>query len=702
MATLYLDVETFGRADLPATGAHVYAADPTTEILLLVHALDDEPVSLLDFTDNPDLTRFRDLVEDPSVELVAHNAQFDRLILAGVLGLRPDLARWRCTMCQGLVHGLPASLEELGGVLKVPTPKQRIGRSLVNRFCKPAPRNHKADRYDRHSHPAEWAQFRSYAVDDIHAMRQLDKRLPTWNWRPEEYLFDQRVNDRGFAVDRDLVLAGVRSAAEAAVRNSERFQAIVARHPGYPDLEKPTQRGRMMAFLNAEFGLGLTDTTAGTFRALLKRGGLAPDAAEMLTLSVVANKPSTAKYAALALAIGPDGRHRGWAQFSGAARTRRWAGRIFQPHNLPGRDLPPADGIADFIEALSLGLEQDVFSDDEQTHYGSAALRGVVVAPEDRQLVVSDLSNIEGRCLAWLAGETWKLEAYRAYDRGEGPDLYVATAAELLGVPPGEVTPEQRQKIGKVPELAFGYQGGVGAAQRFAPGQMAGYWPVIQEVMAREHVEAARVNYAAWGRERSPDVDEVEWIASETVKLSWRAKHPAICDPYSGLWARCENAARSAMRKPNTDFPAGGHLTYRRVRRAGFEYLLCRMPSGGHLVYFEPRLGSDGKLSYMGKQSQQGETGFGTWTRIGTYGSKLVENACQSLARDILVAGLMDAESAGYEIVLHVHDEGVAETPVSPGFTEAGLSAHLAADRPWLKGLPLAAHGFVTNRYRKD
>lgn len=336
-----------------------------------------------------------------------------------------------------------------------------------------------------------------------------------------------------------------------------------------------------------------------------------------------------------------------------------------------------------------------------------------------RKLVVADLSNIEGRMLAWVSDEQWKLLAFRAYDAGTGPDLYNVTAVSIIGGDPWKVEKKNRNVFGKVPDLASGYMGGVAGYQTFAHAygvRMADYWDVIQKMIDPVHVSKARDNLEKWGRPQleSLEIDEIEWLASETCKLAWRARHPATV----AFWYALQDAARNAIRAWGTIFEAGPYIRVRCVRNHNQRWMVVQLPSGRFLTYFDPVLYYKGKplahpenlsdrelrdcdLSYMGEASEQGKT-TRQWTRVFTHGGKMTGNVCQTLARDILAPALLDAEKKGYVPVLTVHDEIITETPDTPDFNVAGLTKILATNPPWAKGLPLAAAGFEAYRYKKD
>ena len=284
------------------------------------------------------------------------------------------IERWCCTMVQAMQHALPGGLEAIGKILGLPQDQQKNkeGKALIQKFCKPAPNNHKADRYTHETHPAEWGRFREYGKQDIVALREIHRRLPDWNWQPDDiamWHLDQRINDRGFAVDVELAEAGARAAIEEKEYLNTRFAELTG---GL----QPTQRAKVQAFINTTYGMGIDSTAKPIMTPIAADESRPPALREIAEIMLSANKTSTAKYGAMVDAVSTDGRFRGGLQFAGAQRTRRWAGRIFQPHNLPSRGLPHGDLIELYIAALKTGCHREVF--DDLMLYGSAALRGVV------------------------------------------------------------------------------------------------------------------------------------------------------------------------------------------------------------------------------------------------------------------------------------------------------------------------------------
>ena len=707
---LWIDAETFSQVDLKEVGTYQYAEHPTTELLLVTYAVGKGQVHTWSPAEGEPIPEelLHQLVRLTTVK-IAHNAAFDRnviprcLLRMGILSAEQQqhvtsAERWACTMAQALSLALPADLDTLGRVLGLPQDMVKLaeGSKLINRFCKPAPKNHKAPRYDHRSHPELWQRFRIYAATDVVAMRECHRRMPDWNYRASElelWRLDQKINDRGFYADRALVDAAVKATNTEKALLANRFRVLTR-----GAVDRPSLRAQFLAFLREHFGLQIENTQAETLRMVRVKVPNYTELAEILDIALLSNKTSTSKYARVQPAIGPDMRVRGSLQYAAAGRTRRWGGRMFQPQNLPSRGLPPAATVDVYIIAVKSGIHTYLF--DDLMRYGSAALRGVVTAPPGHHVVAADLSNIEGRMLAWVAGEAWKLQAFRDYDQGIGPDLYNITANMIIGVDPWKVPKKERNVFGKVPDLASGYQGGVPGFQNFARVygvRMADHWGTIQRSVAPEHIAHAKRNLAkGWAQSQIAELDisELEWLASESCKIAWRAKHPATV----AFWYAIENAVKEAIKYPGTTH----EVTCLKVscrEHAGHMWLQILLPSGNRLCYFHPALTEEGSITYWGMASDEGSTAR-VWVRCFTHGGKLAGNVCQTLARDILAYNMPSIEQAGYAIVMTVHDEVVAEAPESR--SEAQMIRILATNPPWAAGLPLAAAGFSAPRYKKE
>ena len=623
--------------------------------MLVAFAWDGEPVSVWDTQDMPHWRDALQMMIDTADDIVIHNSNFDRTVLREQ-GVHIPVEKVVDTMVLALQHSLPGSLGQLCDVLNVPQDKakDKAGKKLIHLLTKPRPSNVKLRRATRDTHPEEWAAFVEYARLDVDAMRSVFGRLPAWNdSRHERHLWrvDQRINDRGVAVDLEFARAALRAFDRAG-----RTLATRAAHLTGGSVTSATQRQRLLDHLKDAHGFETEDLTRATLGNLLG-GDLNPQVRELLEIRQQAAATSPAKYSVLLNATNRDGRLRGLIQFCGAARTGRDAGRLFQPQNLPrSPDWFDDDVQATTVAAMKADCEHLIW--DNVSERCAFAVRGALVAPEGKKLVIADLSNIEGRVLAWLAGEDWKVAAFKAYDRGDGHDLYKVTAGRILGKDPGDITKAERQLQGKVPELAGGYQGGVGAYRK-----MGG---AVFDAMTDE--------------------------AIQEIVTAWRRAHPRT----RNLWYDMEAAARSAINNLGESF--GDLITFDvKPDAQGIAWLRMRLPSGRYLCYPRPEVSDSGSLFHEGMNQYTRK-----WERLDTYGGKLVENAVQAIARDVFMIGMLRAEEAGYSVCIRVHDELVCETPDEPAYSSEGLAALMSTNPSWSVGLPLAAAGFEAYRYRKD
>lgn len=673
---LALDLETFCEVPI-AVGSYRYAED--AEIMLVSYAVDDQPAGVEDLTDGDreaKLAKIVKLIEEAD-EIVIQNSAFDRVVLAAH-GIIIPVEKITDTMVIALLHSLPGKLEQLCDILEVPTDKakDKAGKKLIQLFCKPRPKNMKVRRATSETHPEEWLQFIEYARQDIPSMLAVLERLPKWNYTKTErgyWLLDQRINDRGVLADLDLAAAALRAfdrtKAVLNVRTAEMTDGAVG---------SLTQRDRFLDYLDEEHDFRPVDMTKGTVSAILKRKDLSDEMRELLAMRQQASATSPAKYKAVLGSACRDGRLRGMTQFCGASRTGRDAGRIVQLQNLPRPTLKP-EQINAAIDAMKADCEDLIY--DNISELCVNAVRGTLIAGEDKKLVVSDLSNIEGRVAAWIAGEDWKIKAFEDFDAKRGSDLYILAYARSFGLTVADVTRAMRQ-IGKVMELAFQFGGALGAF----------------------HTMGAAYNVTL------PD-DEVV-----TLVKAWRAAHPMI----RKMWYALEDAAIAAIDNPESVYNV---RSLRLDMQDG--YLRIRCPSGTYLTYADARVIREcpacegtgqgitgGALGVCDECDGSGKVkphvvykGVDQYTRkwqdITTWGGKFFENLVQKLARDVFFNGLKLAEENGYPVVVRVHDEIAAEVPDEVKYSALGLSTLMAQRASWTLGLPLAAAGHEMYRYGK-
>jgi DNA polymerase len=730
----YLDTETFSPVDIK-NGLDNYSR--AAEVMIYTYADGDDPVKDYDVTTGARMpNQLEDALLDERRLLIAHNAQFDRTVI-GVSGYQTGIERWHCTMVQALSHSLPGALEKLGDIFNIGEDKAKIkdGKALIRLFCCPRPKNMKLRRATKETHPQEWKRFIEYARNDISAMREIHKLMPKWNYggtsevatrEMKLWHMDQRMNLRGVAIDTDLINGAIVTAGRVKEALAERTVTMTD-----GALNATTQRDALLTLLRNVYDIELVDLRGSTIETLLKSDHDLPDiVVELLENRLAASSTSVSKYKRFAQLTGPDGRLRNTTQFCGAMRTGRDAGRGVQLQNLPRPALKQKE-IDSGIESIKLDC-LDLVDDFPMTTL-SSAIRGGIVASPGTKLTVADLSNIEGRMLAFLAGEEWKLQAFRDYDtcrgvdgewytgdelrdavladkpielkldkKGEptrkGYDLYALAYAKAFRITPEAVMENKKsgdgsfRQIGKVMELALGYEGGVGAFVTFAVA-----YGIDLDAMARaaiggipaETLRAAEKAYkGAVSKKRDYNMLPETYTVCDSFKRLWREAHPNVAE----FWKELEIAFRRAIEMPGKVFTARKISV---VKNGNWVRLV--LPSGRSLCYPSPKITDGNKVSYMGLNQFSRQ-----WCRLNTYSGKLAENVTQAASRDVFKAPVGTIVAAGYAIEIPVHDELITETPDDSRFSAEHLAALMSDAPAWAMGLPLAAAGFESYRYRKD
>jgi len=484
-------------------------------------------------------------------------------------------------------------------------------------------------------------------------------------------------------VDCELAAGAVQALADEKKETDKAMRKATSEAVG-----TAMQRDALLDHIEKVYGIRMPDLQKSTVERRLQDRDLPDAVKELLVMRQAGSGTGTAKYKALLTSVNSDNRLRGALQYCGASRTGRWSGRRFQPQNLP-RPTRKQNLIDVGVEALRGGYADLIF--ESVSGIASDCVRGCIVAPYGKKLVVSDLSAIEGRVLAWLAGENYKLRVYEEIDRGIGADVYQRTYAQTFGTRPEDCTKDERQ-LGKVLELAFGYGGGVGAFVTFAAGFNVNLDALAKNMHARMPVRALQ-EAAQWydkcvaEHRGTYDLARDTFIVCDAIKRLWRWANPETVQFAFDL----ARAVKDVLCGESTAVCVREKLI---VDKRG-TWLRIKLPSGRFMCYPSARL-EDGKIVYRGIDTYSKK-----WGDVYTYGGKLAENVTQAAARDVLVVGAQRAEAAGYEIVLTVHDEIVTEAPDTPQYTHTDLSELLALGDWWTGGLPLAAAGFESQRYRK-
>lgn len=646
---LSIDLETYSDVDLPNCGVYRYV-EGDFHILLFAYAFDDEETKCVDMACGEQLPKeVVDAIHNENIIKSAWNAQFERICLSKYLGIRLSPDSWQCTMVWAASLSLPLKLATAAQALKTAQQKDSVGERLIRYFsipCKPTKSNGGRTRNLPEHAPDDWKRFKSYCIQDVETERDIRRRLEKFPLMPQEwdyYHMDQRINDRGILIDRELV-------QQAIICNMAMSEEMTKRAYALTGLENPNSVSQLKGWLE-ERGIEIDSLGKKNVASLitdLDKHSADGEALDMMKLRLQMAKSSVKKYQAAERYICQDGRAHGLFQFSGANRTQRWAGRGIQLQNLPQNHISTLDearelvkmGCFDMIEAL-YGNTPDILSQ---------LIRTMLIPKDGCEFIVADFSAIEARVLAWLAGEQWRLEAFQ---RGE--DIYCASASQMFGVPVVKhgINGELRQK-GKVAELACGYGGGAGALISMGALDMG-----LKE-------------------------DELPEIIS-----SWRDANPEIVK----FWYAVEKAAIETVKDHND----------RSVGRIGFQFsantLWIVLPSGRRLAYIKPRL----QPNRFGRMALTFE-GLGAnnkWVRGETYSGKLTENITQATARDLLAEAMCRIELAGLGIVGHVHDEVILEVPKGQ-YTVDDVCSIMNQNPKWAEDLPLSSAGYTGAWYYKD
>ena len=596
--TLSIDIETFSDVDLNKCGVYKYAESDAFAVLLFGYAVNGGSVSVIDIAGGEEIPEhILSALSDPDVTKWAFNAAFERVCLSNWLrrnhpqhfrgysipedpaGAYLDPSSWRCTMIWSAYLGLPLSLAGAGAVLGLEEQKLTEGKELIRCFCvpcRPTKANGGRTRNLPHHDRDKWERFKFYNKRDVETEMSIQKRLakypvPEKVW--EEYHLDQEINDRGIALDMDVVENAIRFDRQSRASLMKTMKDITG-------LENPNSVPQMKQWLTEN---GLETESLGK-KEVAKLIPEAPDRLkDALRLRLQLAKSSVKKYQAMQNAVCKDGRAHGMFQFYGASRSGRWAGRLIQLQNLPQNHMADLAQARELVRTGDYEMMELLYADIPDTL--SQLIRTAFIPRRGYKFIVCDYSAIEARVLSHLAGEAWRSRVF-----AEGKDIYCASASQMFHVPVEKhgVNSHLRQK-GKIAELALGYGGSVGALTSMGALDMG---------LAEEELQ--------------PLVD------------AWRASNPNIVR----FWWDVDAAVKTAVRQHIRTEVNG----IRFQCRSGM--LFITLPSGRNLSYVKPRIGEN---RFGGESVTYEGTGpTKKWERIESYGPKFVENIVQAVSRDLL------------------------------------------------------------------
>ena len=645
---LSIDIETFSSIDLSNCGVYKYVEAPDFEVLLFGYSVDGGEVKVVDLSQGEAIPpEIIDLLKDDKVTKWAFNAAFERICLSRHLGMPPGTylnpSAWKCTMVWSAYLGLTLSLKSVAEVLELKEQKLDEGRDLIKYFCTPqrkTKRNTRSRNYYYHD-LLKWSAFVLYNLRDVEVELAIKDRLtnypvPDFIWN--EYHEDQRINDRGVLVDSKFV----KKCVALNKTSSKELRAVMK---GITNLENPNSVAQLKMWLE-KHGIEV-DSLGKKDVEVIKDKYENDHIGEAMAIRQMLAKTSTKKYERMIDALCSDGRIRGMFSFYGANRTGRFSSRIVQLQNLPQNRIDDIEAARGLVKHGDIDAIKLLYEDVPDTL--SQLIRTAFVPKTGYKLIVSDFAAIEARVIAWLAGETWRIEAF-----ANDEDIYCASASKMFGVPVVKdgINGDLRDK-GKIAELALGYGGASGALKQMGALEMG--------------------------------LNEFDLTQ---LTFTWRQTNKNI----TKMWWDVDKAAKEVVRF--------GKNTVRKTHGVTLTncggMLFIKLPSGRELAYAKPRValgkyGTD-NIFYYGTDSQTKK-----WDLIESYGPKLVENIVQGVARDLLCHAISLLSDRG--IVMHVHDEIVLECPMETSVEE--IVQIMSTVPPWAKGLNLKAEGFECEFYMK-
>jgi DNA polymerase len=670
---LFLDFETRSEIDLEVRGLHNYATHPSTRVLLLAYALNKEEPKLWQADIEPFPAELSELLDDPFVHKVSWNAGFERSIFRYVLKRDIPIPEWLDPSIWARHVSIPGSLADACEVLGLSDELAKMGEGarLIDKFCSPATEAQEDTLYgrmpavfrDRYTDPEDWKLFCSYCLQDVKAEREILRKLmiyPLPRIEQQGWCVDQIINERGIPIDPLLV--------ENALHIAEQTKdVLLLRMKKIAGLDNANSRSQLLAWAQ-QHGYPFKSMGKQWIERALAGNKIDDDCREVFELRQQAGKTSASKLQAIRDIVNEDGRVRGQFNYLGSSRAGRWSGRDIQPHNLPRPVSKDIEKRMDLAVELLRGAKFDRIKAEfsNEIDVVTSCIRAAFRAQPGKKFLISDLSAIENRGIGWICSCKEILEVFE-----KGLDPYIDFATKMFKVPYDKVTKDQRQTA-KPAVLGAGYRlsGGEEGEDRFGNAIKTGLWGYC-------------LNYG---------VEMTREDAHFAVDV-FREEYDAVVN----FWYALENVSHAVVRgQKATEL---GPLVFEMCHGV----LMIHLPSGRRLHYIDPRIENRefyGKMKptliYKGRQQQSK-----AWVDITTHGGKLLENVTQAISRDFLLNGMMEAERRGLPIVLHVHDELVAEVDEDSPLTYKDLEACMEVRPKWAPQFPLKSAGFESVYYKK-
>ena len=726
---LHFDHETRGVVDLKKVGVDVYFSHPLTEILMTAYAFDDGPIKVWEAHTGPMPDELVAAYKNPDIKKCAWNAGFERTGLDKNYDLFIPFEQWEDPSVGARHLSMPGGLDEVGNILDVPADLRKNetrGSQLRKLFTEPqqvkrrkpatnentlfdiSPTGEEKIEYVWATHltnPTEWAEFVEYCRQDVKAERAIQDRTDIFPMIEDDWkmwYLDQKINHTGIAADR----AFADQCYALAVKDKDAF---VDKLKALTGLENPVSNQQMLAWAQAR-NYPYNSLRKEPVQTALDDEDvkMTEDGRKALGMLKYAKKTSYTKLAAISNALSADNRLRDQFMFMGSPRAGRWTGRNVQLQNMarPIKALERKGALDKAIALIRAGDYagiQEFFRDPKTKEITpvidvvTSCIRSAFVAEPGNRLDVGDLNAIENRVIGWVAGEDKILQVFR-----DGKCPYLDFGSRWFNIPydvlaaayynddsPDHADAKFKRQISKPAVLGCGYR------------QAGGEWGVNPQT-------GDRIKKGLWGYAENMHCPMTKDQAHQAVGI-YRSEYKKVVN----LWYDSERSVIRCLKQGSTEWIGPTKLIWcdRRKRKNGTYVLRIHLPSGRCLHYLNAKVeerentGRDGTtykkdtIIYEGIDATSANK---MWKEIVTHGGKIVENIVQAISRDILVHAMLLADSLGFCIVGHVHDEIITENPD----TEDGLGLEdllwcLEQVPKWAPGLPLKAAGFSGYYYKK-
>ncbi len=764
---LYIDLETRSATDLKMFGVYKYVEDPFFKIQLMSYAYDDGEVQILDFETNALLVipeQVKKDILDPHYIKVIHNSQFERVCFSHEFGMPSgtyiDPEGWICTSTLGLYRGFPAALGPLGKALHLPEDAQKMkeGKRLIAKFAVPhytktGEMYFEVPQFDLFGVEPDWETYKEYNKQDVETERIIFKTLKglggaygetegeLWSstlWK--EFWVSERINDSGVRLDKRFIDGALKILDVFYQRQEVEFQRTCDEYAdlkGVPHIENPGSVDQLKKLTGkSEFRKAdLVDYLNAHKDATSKEEQLMCKICEFRLSN---GKTSVKKFIKMQGCLCADGRAHGLFVFGGAGQTLRYAGKLVQLQNLSKNHFGATE-----VEGVLVSPEIQIYKqkigdvdmsvldeDGDFLDLLSQLVRPSLIPAKGHIFAVADFSAIEARVLSWLAGEQWRIDAFR-----NGADIYCETASRMFGVPVvkhGE-NGELRAK-GKVAELACGYGGGASALAAFGADKMLSKEINRDEIIKTLDYDVSKLTPDALDFAVNEAISAKVNEQLQEIVTNWRNSSPKVTE----LWWELERAFKECLLtgRAQSLFDFHDIKLYTLTNDTGGNDVVIELPNGRSLFYNEAKVKDKNTgeiLNLKGQHADKynlnvlrknaGEITFMRPDKKGilettTYSGKLTENVIQAMARDVLQQALATLAERGYKVVAHIHDEVIVDMPkyklaedgvtripktreeITSGLKE--VSDIMAIGCPWCTDLPLRADGYLCNYYMKD